>query len=299
MKKYLVLFLIFALMLSGCGNVSVEDAEAQNESQADYILASDTEIITEVDLSQLNDTEIEYALQEIYARHGKVFNDTNYKKYFSSQDWYSPDPGFEMDSLTELELENADYIQSYINEKNKAKNATASEKTATKNEELSEKQLVKIAQKNLGVPDKNGITYELGEKFYNGVWDAHYRPISFYENDEFVAGANVDIETGELLSNILGYVDIHDDENYSGDNSYIVPDSDTRRLTKSELEGFSSNTLALIRNEIYARHGYVFQKQKYRDYFGSKLWYYPDPDFDGSGLNSIETYNVELIKSME
>ncbi len=296
MKKYLVLFLIFALMLSGCGNVSVEDAEAKNDSQENYILASDTEIITEVDLSQLNDTEIEYALQEIYARHGKVFNDTNYKKYFSSQDWYSPDPGFEMDSLTELELENADYIQAYINEKNEAKNAD-SELAAY--EELSEKQLVKIAQKNLGVPDKNGITYELGEKFYNEVWDAHYRPISFYENGEFVAGANVDIETGGLLSNILGYDDMDDDENYSGDNSYIVPDSDTRRLTQSELEGFSSDTLALIRNEIYARHGYVFQKQKYRDYFGSKLWYYPDPDFDGSGLNSIEKYNVELIKSME
>ena len=60
-------------------------------------------------------------------------------------------------------------------------------------------------------------------------------------------------------------------------------------------------TLSLIRNEIFARHGYVFKKEEYRNYFNSMPWYTPNPSFSGSvnDLNSIEKYNVELIKSLE
>ena len=71
--------------------------------------------------------------------------------------------------------------------------------------DLSEKELIKITKKNLGVPDKKGITYEMGNKQYNEVWDAYYVGIYFYENGDAVAGANVDIKTGELISNIMGY----------------------------------------------------------------------------------------------
>lgn len=31
-----------------------------------------------------------------------------------------------------------------------------------------------------------------------------------------------------------------------------------------------------VRNEIFARHGYVFKTEKYRECFGKKKWYRPD-----------------------
>lgn len=82
---------------------------------------------------------------------------------------------------------------------------------------------------------------------------------------------------------------------------FIIPDSNTRYLTKSELYGYDKYTLSLIRNEIFARHGYIFKKDEYKNYFNSMPWYTPNASFSGSisELNSIEQYNVELIKSLE
>ncbi len=227
MKKVLFALLLFMLIFScGCTNISVINKQ-DNQKTNEYLLKSDSEIVTEVDLSKLNDTELRYALEEIYARHGKVFSDANYEKYFNSKSWYTPDPSFNENSLSALEKENADYIIEYIN--------NHSEKTSTADTSNS---------------------------------------LSKYDEDYYYS-------------------------NYRGDNTYIVPDSSVRRLTVRELSGCSPTMLALIRNEIYARNGYIFQKQKYKDYFSSKAWYSPDPNFNESFLNDIEKYNIQLIKSME
>jgi hypothetical protein len=86
-----------------------------------------------------------------------------------------------------------------------------------------------------------------------------------------------------------------------GDSTYILPDSSARYLTDSDIASLSKEQLALARNEIFARHGYVFTSQKYKDYFSSKSWYVPNPDFSGdvAGLNSYEQKNVALIQKAE
>ena len=58
---------------------------------------------------------------------------------------------------------------------------------------------------------------------------------------------------------------------------------------------------ALMRNEIYARHGYVFNTNPFKAYFNSKSWYHPDSSFKGddSELNDYEIKNVQTIKSVE
>lgn len=99
------------------------------------------------------------------------------------------------------------------------------------------------------------------------------------------------------------YIYNNNDSNYDvyGYDYYIIPDSSTRYLTKSELYGYDKYTLALIRNEIFARHGYIFKNNEYKNYFSSMPWYHPDSSFNGTlnELNSIEKYNVELIKGLE
>lgn len=82
---------------------------------------------------------------------------------------------------------------------------------------------------------------------------------------------------------------------------YIIEDSYFRYLTEEELEQYSDEELGYIRNEIFARYGYIFEKEKYRDYFYSKSWYTPDPSFEGNeeDFNEYELANIELIKSLE
>ena len=50
---------------------------------------------------------------EIYARHGKVFKDKSLQKYFSSFDWYKPDPKFSEASLNAIERKNYAAILAY------------------------------------------------------------------------------------------------------------------------------------------------------------------------------------------
>jgi YARHG domain len=51
--------------------------------------------------------------QEIYARHGKVFKEPWLQKYFSSFEWYKPDPNFTDAALSEVEKKNIATIAAY------------------------------------------------------------------------------------------------------------------------------------------------------------------------------------------
>jgi hypothetical protein len=51
--------------------------------------------------------------QEIYARRGKVFKEAWLQKYFSSFDWYKPDPAFTDASLSAVEKKNIATIAAY------------------------------------------------------------------------------------------------------------------------------------------------------------------------------------------
>jgi len=78
---------------------------------------------------------------------------------------------------------------------------------------------------------------------------------------------------------------------------YIFPDSSTRALTNADLAGLTHQQLGIARNEIFARHGYIFQEGGYRAYFLSKTWY--TPTTSNPVLSALETQNVELIRNYE
>ena len=69
-------------------------------------------------------------------------------------------------------------------------------------------------------------------------------------------------------------------------------------LTETNLCNLDYNLLYLARNEIFARHGYVFKIEYLKKYFEIRSWYKKNSKFDGN-LSSIENKNVNLIKSFE
>lgn len=86
-----------------------------------------------------------------------------------------------------------------------------------------------------------------------------------------------------------------------GVDEYILYDSDLRMLDESELKDYTKEELGYIRNEIFARYGFVFGNNEYKKYFEGKSWYYPDIEFkaDEENLNEYEIANIKLIKSLE
>ena len=74
------------------------------------------------------------------------------------------------------------------------------------------------------------------------------------------------------------------------------------KYTLQDLSILDSYGLKITRNEIFARHGRMFNDQELQEYFKRQQWYVPQiaaNDFDTSGLNEVEKYNVNLISVYE
>ncbi|MGL6104863.1 YARHG domain-containing protein [Romboutsia sp.] len=146
----------------------------------------------------------------------------------------------------------------------------------------------------------NNKNYETTWKYLAKAENYNYNTKTFEYYSDLMAVQN-EKDKPDVTQNISVYN--NQQPVYNGDlyDYYIIPDSDIRYLTVEVLSSYDRETLGYIRNEIYARHGYIFKTEKYRQYFGSMLWYFPNQYVKGdfSYLNDVEKYNVELIKSLE
>ena len=93
---------------------------------------------------------------------------------------------------------------------------------------------------------------------------------------------------------------------YSGNDYYVLPSSDSYYYSYDELSGMSTWDLYLARNEIYARHGRMFNRSDLQDYFNSQDWYepiYTPSQFDSMGdenvLSDVELKNARLMRQVE
>ena len=109
-----------------------------------------------------------------------------------------------------------------------------------------------------------------------------------------------DAITGDVI--ILDNTDTANSESFLNDNNsfddYILPYSDEVLLTEADLENLSPQELSYARNEIYARHGYIFKSNELNNYFMSRTWYTPDVNFDGI-LYGIELENANFIREYQ
>lgn len=84
------------------------------------------------------------------------------------------------------------------------------------------------------------------------------------------------------------------------------PWTSTRLIQPAELDALSLGELELMRNEIYARHGWIFRRPDLRNYFTSQPWYRPKSDNAyysnrqvEAELTPVERRNIQIIVSRE
>lgn len=80
---------------------------------------------------------------------------------------------------------------------------------------------------------------------------------------------------------------------------YVIPDSDTRVISTSELTALTPWQLKVARNEIYARHGRGFVHKDLQCYFKTKSWYTVNPNYSDTLLTTIDNKNVATILAYE
>ncbi len=96
---------------------AVSSDESLKDSESEYVLPnSDSSFLTADDLRGLTKDECRIARNELYARHGRKFDDEYLAQYFSRYEWYHPtiDPDdFEESMLNDYEIANRDLIVQY------------------------------------------------------------------------------------------------------------------------------------------------------------------------------------------
>ncbi len=78
---------------------------------------------------------------------------------------------------------------------------------------------------------------------------------------------------------------------------YLTPAD--RIVTEAELQGKNKAELRVMRNEVYARHGRVFQSPDLHDFFMQKPWYSQNPSYSDSLLSDVDKENIRIIQETE
>lgn len=87
--------------------------QVEQAVSAEILPQSDTRLLTQQDVAGLSLREINYAKNEIYARHGRKFASKELQDYFNAQSWYQGTvdaADFQESSLSDIEKKNAEFL---------------------------------------------------------------------------------------------------------------------------------------------------------------------------------------------
>ena len=82
----------------------------------------------------------------------------------------------------------------------------------------------------------------------------------------------------------------------------IVPDADSRYYTADDISDMPLQVVNYAKNEIYARHGRIFNSTELAGYFGQQPWYLGslrEADFTDKVFNEYERENILLLNDRE
>ena len=120
---------------------------------------------------------------------------------------------------------------------------------------------------------------------------------------ELIAGFNT------ILSSITDEGQTDEDKADESGNSEIKLDAtdslnpyawlSERLVNESDLQGKSKAEIRIMRNTIYAMHGYIFKTSDMKNHFGKLPWYKAEKSDVTAELSSIENQNVQFLKAHE
>lgn len=182
------------------------------------------------------------------------------------------------------------------NNENKKQSSYTKNTTYTDEADLSEQETVQ---------DNSSTSYDsaTSSQTTNG---SNYRNNNRYDSSHGYSSSyeDSDSSSNSVSEYLYGYDE--DEEDEEDESEYIFPYSDQQYLTADDLSGMSAKQLNLAKNELYARHGRIFDRQDLQDYFESCDWYegtYTRAEWDAKGdkyfFNDVEIANRNLLVKYE
>ena len=124
--------------------------------------------------------------------------------------------------------------------------------------------------------------------------------VTCYAEDEAIL--NEYDEMMQYVDWIAGSMEIMAENVHYDVSQYEIPTSSIFLLEPYHLANLSNNELWIARNEIYARHGKIFQNEYLAAYFDACSWYEPKEgktEVTERELNEVEIANLKLIVAAE
>lgn len=280
-------------------NSSLSETERQNldvireaeSAQHDKIQPGDLRFyqnrpFTAAQLGEHTGAEWRVLRAEVEAIHGKRFDEEPWlQQYFEERYWYAPDAGYDPKRLSAIEQRN---LQTIIAAQKKQRHVAVSpgdmeifQETLLKEELLTGLSLHELRLMRNEFYARKGRTFTalwLQQHFDFQPWykaAEGQQPVELSETEKLNVETIVRVE--KKLRDELG----------------------TKAISRQLLEGLFIEDARKLRNEIYARHGKIFQDKNIQKYFSSFDWYKPDAKFSEKSLSRIERKNYAAILAYE
>lgn len=132
------------------------------------------------------------------------------------------------------------------------------------------------------------------EQFYDGMSSEEMDKLLIERNEEYLSYSHYDIVT-DYWENVREVRDVA---------SRIDPlfFTDMKYYKAEDFADAPEVVIKLARNEIYAKHGYIFKDEDLNHYFNGCIWYTPEcsaENFDDSVLNEYERANLKLLSELD
>lgn len=86
-------------------------------------------------------------------------------------------------------------------------------------------------------------------------------------------------------------------QRYASDAIFKI-NASKQDLTEKDLKNMKKLDMEIIKNAVFARHGYSFKKETYRQFFDNQEWYVPVSNNVDNDLSPLEKNNVALLARM-
>lgn len=229
----------------------------------------------------------------VFGKHGRVFKDWEIKNYLKTRAWYKPNAAFTNAMLNETERHNLDVIR--IAEARHHETVQPGDMRLYQDRVLTRRKLGTHTNAEWTVLAAE-IEAIHGKRFDDQPWLQQY----FEERYWYTANNNYKPSLSETEQKNLRLIETIRRQQRRvalapGDMELF----ENKLITAAMLRGLSLHELRLLRNEIYARHGRVFQTLWLQQYFGGQSWYDYNSDFKDEELTGYDKTNVETIVAYE
>ena len=157
------------------------------------------------------------------------------------------------------------------------------------------------------------FTISTGDSVLSGTWKADQKiktPVRYYDLNKryFAYDPHIQVESYRYADTTKQKKVVYkaDDGTSYDDIEYAMSTGAFARynassilLTNEQVANLKAADLLILRNSIYARHGYSFKKPTLRSYFDKQSWYIPITTDVTGVLTPLEKQNITLLLRYE